>query len=350
MTTPKTRSAGQWPEADKLFHQDPRWRGSDDAYSIPLGDDRTLWLFGDTFVARRAGDSRRDCAFIRNSIAIQQGSDPTSASIEFHWKGAQEEPEDFFPVESGWLWPLHGAIVDGSLLLFFMRVRSPNGTSAGGVDDWIHSDSLSFFDVYGWQAILVRNLGDRPQEWNLEALEPGSDDHGVVLGAGVLSEEEWLYCWGWTDGRNGYVARLPARDAAAGSLESLEWWLGGENWGHEFNAGAVALTNAQTEFTIHRHVESGRLMHLQAAGLSPADLTIRWSERPEGPWTDPVVIHRIPESERPGVMGYAGKAHPQLAGADLIVTYASNGRTAEVALEDESIYYPRFVRVDWVES
>ena len=42
--------AEPWPEADELFRSDPHWLGSDDAYSIDLGDGRVLWLFGDTFI------------------------------------------------------------------------------------------------------------------------------------------------------------------------------------------------------------------------------------------------------------------------------------------------------------
>ena len=40
--------AVQWPQADALFHRDPRWLGSDAAFSVPLRDGRILWLFNDT--------------------------------------------------------------------------------------------------------------------------------------------------------------------------------------------------------------------------------------------------------------------------------------------------------------
>jgi hypothetical protein len=53
------QTATPWPEADRLFHSDPRWLGADAAYSVDLGRGRFLWLFGDGFVARKAGDTRR---------------------------------------------------------------------------------------------------------------------------------------------------------------------------------------------------------------------------------------------------------------------------------------------------
>ena len=33
-------------EAERLFHQDPRWLGGDGALSVRLSDNRILWLFG----------------------------------------------------------------------------------------------------------------------------------------------------------------------------------------------------------------------------------------------------------------------------------------------------------------
>ena len=43
-------------------------------------------------------------------------------------------------------------------------------------------------------------------------------------------------------------------------------------------------------------------------------------------------------------MIYSAKAHPALAGADLVVTYATNSTRFEEHFSDPEIYYPRFVR------
>jgi hypothetical protein len=341
--TPDVVSVAPWPEADRLFRSDPLWLGSDDAYSIPLTSDRTLWLFGDTFVAPRPGAKRHDCHFVRNSIGIQEGSNPATADIRFHWGTDGAGPTDFFAVETGWLWPLHGLLLEEKLLLFFMKVRSP-GPSGGGIEEWVDSDSLSFFDVYGWVAFLVHNPTDPPNDWKREELQTPVNDLGIVLGAGVLAEDDRVYLWGWTQERDGYLARLSAKDAERGDLNRLEWWSDGDDWLDKPQQDLVSLPNAQTEFTIHR-LRPGLLSHVQAIGLDPADLTISWSEEPLGPWTQPQVLYRIPESERAGVIGYAGKAHPHLEGADLVLTYASNGDSAEVTLADPSIYDPRFVKV-----
>src|SRR3954468_10697696 len=80
---PPSTGGTSWPEADRLFHQDPRWLGADAAYSIDLGAERSLWLFGDTFVATSAAVQRTESAMPRNTIAIEEGRNPATAAMRF---------------------------------------------------------------------------------------------------------------------------------------------------------------------------------------------------------------------------------------------------------------------------
>jgi hypothetical protein len=56
------------------------------------------------------------------------------------------------------------------------------------------------------------------------------------------------------------------------------------------------------------------------------------------------MVYRPPEYYRPKVMIYAAKAHPELTGADLVLTYATNTFEFAEQLTDTLIYYPRFLR------
>ena len=60
--------AAGWSQADALFHGNPKWLGSDAAYSVALGSNRTLWLFGDTFVATTASNVRAQSKMVRNTF------------------------------------------------------------------------------------------------------------------------------------------------------------------------------------------------------------------------------------------------------------------------------------------
>ena len=78
--------ATSWNEADQLFRRDPRWLGGDGAYSVDLGGERVLWLFGDSFIADRKAVARNASQIVRNSVAIQTGYDPSKASVKFYWR------------------------------------------------------------------------------------------------------------------------------------------------------------------------------------------------------------------------------------------------------------------------
>jgi hypothetical protein len=58
------------------------------------------------------------------------------------------------------------------------------------------------------------------------------------------------------------------------------------------------------------------------------------------------LVYEPPEKSKPSVMMYGAKAHPELIGADLIITYNTNA-PIEIIIEDTTIYYPKLVRVDW---
>jgi hypothetical protein len=91
---------------------------------------------------------------------------------------------------------------------------------------------------------------------------------------------------------------------------------------------------------------SGGFLAVQSVGFGAADVTMRAAPALTGPWTDPRMIYRPPEYYRPNVMIYAAKAHPELRGADLVLTYANSTFQFAEQLADSLDYYPRFVRLE----
>jgi len=329
-----------WPEADALFRRDPSWVGSDGAYSIDLGNQRTLWLFGDTWIDRTGGHQRAGAEMIRNSVAIQTGGDPSTATIAFHWRNAADgKAASFFP-ERGeqWFWPGHGIRIGDSLVLFLMRERS--------------TDSGLGFEADGWSAVLVSNPDAAPTDWKMEWLDAPNNPLGVVIGsASVIRHGEHVYAFGSQETVNShpmYVARWPVAELERGNLKSLQWWAGRDaGWVEDASMRPrhPSFLNGQSELTVHFDPTSERYLAVQTVGFGPADVALRSAAELTGPWTDPSLVYRPPEYYRPDIMIYAAKAHPQLEGADLVVTYATNLSDFSAQIADDSIYYPRFVRL-----
>ena len=90
----------------------------------------------------------------------------------------------------------------------------------------------------------------------------------------------------------------------------------------------------------------GRFIHIRSDGFGASTIVLSDARQIEGPWSQPAVVYRPPESDRPDAFVYTAKGHPELTGADLVVTYATNTMADFSELvADTSIYYPRFVRL-----
>jgi hypothetical protein len=58
------------------------------------------------------------------------------------------------------------------------------------------------------------------------------------------------------------------------------------------------------------------------------------------------MVYEPPEKSDSSIMIYAAKAHPELPGADIIITYNTNGPIEKI-VTDSTIYYPKVVKANW---
>jgi len=327
-----------WPEADLLFHRDPHWAGSDGAYSVDLGNGRTLWLFGDTWIDPSGRHTRRGAQMIGNSVAIQTGSDPSRAAMTFCWgKTVDGRPASFFGAQEGHrFWPGQGVRLGDRLVLFLVRVRNT-------------SEGLGF-ESAGWSAAMVENPDDEPSRWRVTWLETPPNPLGVNV-AGVLNWDGHVYVFGSQEPVKShpiYVVRWPVEEVRKGNLQAPEWWAGVDlGWVADSSSTPrwPVFENGQSEFTVHYDNLARTFLAVQTVGFGSADLAIRSASELTGPWTEPRMLYRPSEFYRPNIMIYAAKAHPALTGADLVLTYATNTFQFSEAISDSLSYYPRFVRL-----
>jgi hypothetical protein len=322
--------AQTWPEADLLFKQDPSWRGGDAAFSVPLGSERVLWLFGDSFIATGEVKARQQSTFIRNSIGLQEGLDPSSAKMSFHWRQAGSTASSFFPEENGnWFWPLAGRRFEDHLLVFFMEVQAV-------------SEGFGF-EVIGGRAMRISNVDAAPSEWTHEWLTETVHPSGLVLGHALIVEADHLYSVAVREpgDHDAFLARWPLTNASAGQLNDPEWWT---NAGWSSTETPLRIwTEGAPELSVQRACWGG-YVGIHTLGFGAATVAVRTSPSLASGWTSPQSVYTPEEGSRTGVWVYAGKGHPELQGADFLVTYASN-ISGTAVFSDETLYYPRFVRL-----
>ncbi len=335
------------PEADATFRSDPAWLGGDAAFSIDLGSERVLWLFGDSFVvpsaARGGHHDRRAARMVRNSIALQRGAALERAGLELHARtDAAGEPAAFFEGgPSHWLWPAHGVRVGSSLVIFLHRiVADPTAPPLG-------------FRPDGVEARRVLNPDDAPSAWRIESIEVPVVEGAGLIGAAVLREGGYVYAYGVRDpgDRALTLVRFAAPRFSAGDLRAPEVWDGKA---FVIGARAAALFGpVATEVSVTRSVEGYALVY--SDGFGDAPIALRVAPALTGPFSAPVTLavpHGLPRG--PLLLVYAGKAHQAVRalparGCTLVATYATNTLDAERLWTDLALYYPRALCVRQIE-
>lgn len=341
MNTFANFTATAWPEADRLFRSNPLWLGGDGADSVDLGNGHVLWLFGDSFIASKRGATRRQSTFVHNSMAIEHGYNPAHASLRFYWRLRSGKPTEFAANQGDiWLWPTAGVRIGNKLLLFFSKERADSDKNSMG------------FQNVGWTAFVVDNSDAEPASWKLREVKSQPDPWHAGAGLAAYSSYGFVYAFGGSEPHNDfYLERWPVSAAIEGDLSSSEWWCGPKKgWQKQKDMQdqrpAIVIPKGPTESAVQWNPRFNKFIEAESIGFGASDIAIRWADRLEGPWSAPLKIYHPPESNRPDAFVYAGKLHAGLTGADIVITYVDNSNDSTLAA-DMSIYFPRFVRLNF---
>jgi hypothetical protein len=335
-------------EAERLFHQDPRWLGGDGALSVWLSEGRILWLFGDTFIATSNAHVRSESKIVRNTVAIQRGNDPRTGSVSF--KGGQEadgSPASFF-LEHGerFYWPGHGIRLDeGPLVIFLYALIATPGKGLG-------------FECVGYAIAVIDNPDEPLQTWKPRVVDAKRDAFDALPATAVLRDNGYVVALAIRQQGThaGALVRYPVASLAQSDITTAEWWAGDAlGWVPASLLGeggpVSVLDDAGSECSLHWDTRTRSFIHVASYGFGATTIGLRTAPALTGPWSAPVVVYRPPESDGPRPFVYAAKAHPELVGAnpaDLVVTYATNSFDFADLLTEEgerTLYWPRFVAV-----
>jgi hypothetical protein len=357
-------TATAWPEAEAKFAQNlsgttsvaAGFMGSDLASSIDLGGSRVLWLFGDTFWATAAGQSRNQCRFIRNCIGLQTGSYDLSAATLTFYAGIEPDgtgttPGSFFPEigPADWAWISAGCMIDDKLLLIGSNVQPAAGDFP--------------FRGAGARAYLVDNPADEPADWIMSPIPAPFTTSGPVPGIHVLDGGDG-YIYGF--GRGGdpwegmYAVRWQRDEAKAGRLMNPQWWRGDVyGWDNTPQHGpraarppvAVLAPLIGAEGSVHQHSDS-TWVTIQTPGIGATSLAYATSATLSGPFTTLTTFYTPPESGDPLYDIYAGKGHAEQTWSgksadDVVCTYVVSikaGGGGDI-YNDTNVYFPRVVKV-----
>jgi hypothetical protein len=350
------------------FAYEDGWLGGDAAYSVPLGDGRTLWLFGDSFVASRDQPDRQGSAFVHNSVGVSRCS-AAGFDIDYAWGRAADGSHAAFLERpgGGWWWLFDGFTHAGQLYLGLLEVEhaEPSGP-------------LSMpFAFSGVQLARVANPDDPPSEWRTDVVSLSADERAFPASAFVVDGDS-LYLFTFVSEAGGRYPRGLARVPLAaldGTATRVDWALeslaSDGRWKPGIDASdlRILMNDTATEMSVHFHPAIGKWLALynypEVGDDFPAErpsdvIWVRTAAALKGPWSEPRAIHRIAElspesSNDPNTGCYAAKEHPQFSAQRLTVTYVCNlftgpgedpNQILRRLLRDMSLYRPVTVRLD----
>ncbi|MEW6262829.1 MAG: DUF4185 domain-containing protein [Thermodesulfobacteriota bacterium] len=339
------RDAEPLAEMNAHFRRTEGWIGADGAHSVPLGPDRTLWLFSDTWVGEVREGRRFNATIVNNSVAAQQGRG-TSAPFRFAVRqGSRGKPQAIIaPADGrGWFWMQAGAAVNGRLVLFLTQVEKT-----------VNAGVFSFHSVGQWIGV-VPNPDDDPTTWALKQLRLPftifTPERELTFGAAVLEHAGCLYVYGTDEdvratGRERYLIAARVAGDAIDDFARWEFFHDGR-WQSDFRQSTRLVPGMASDGSVSYLPDRHQFVLVYTDGGLSDRILARSAPRPWGPWSEPVTVYRCPESgwDR-RIYCYNAKAHSALGTRDeLVVSYVANSFEFWHVASDARLYWPRFVRV-----
>jgi hypothetical protein len=271
---------------------------------------------------------------INNTLAIQDGNEPEKSKLSFFWKGNNNQPKSFFELPGKtWFWTGHGIIVNSKLVIFLFEEKS----TTEGIG----------FETVGWTVAIIDNPNEDPANWEIKYVK-GPETFGVIVGSSaVLKDSNYVYAFGVKEPgtHETYLMRFEKDKIENGDLTGMEWFV--ENaWTKEVSEEPkqAALFSGQTEFSVHFNNELGKFIQIQTYGFGKSPVGYRLAEHLQGPWSAPVIFY-TPKLNHEKDFNYTANAHPELKSDEIIITYNINNFDFSQLVNDESIYFPRLVKL-----
>jgi hypothetical protein len=300
--------------------------GHDYQHVYPLGGDRHLWLFQDTFIDQPGfADELDETAFAHNAAFVQTGR-----CFTLYHRGTETAPTSFEPGTgeqplSEWFWPLGGELVGDRLSVFWAEMTKDPDPGPG--------DGLGWHPVRTWLATY-----DAASLARLEFVPAPNSGVAPIYGYAVASDGEHTYLFGntydqnlarqggWWDGPHSattmWLARVPL-----GALAVQPEYRTARGW----SADAADARPIASRFWAENPMQPRFLGDQWVAatkedGFWGEELFIDVAVDPWGPWTTVSRTLGEPRGNDPLMNTYHAHLLPWLEEGSLVVSMSQNAR------------------------
>jgi hypothetical protein len=310
------------------------WYGGDGAYSIKLDDQRTLWLFGDTFVSCEGfrKDRTNMDVILGTTMGISSCSKNNEFKIQYYLSHRKGKFVSSFG-EDEWLWPQDPFIIQGVLYIPLISIAPGD-----------REDELFNFEVAGHKFARVKDFSAvDPRDWSYDYIDltPAIPREIAAFAATSVVYRDYVYFYPFfvysKDNINTFgniLARIHVGriDQPVGAVEYLN--RDGTWRDHlEPRTVKIVLDAFASELSVRYHPDDNKWVAVYLSINNKGDqLFYQTADRLEGPWSAPRPLgSNIPEVDfqsplyDKGNFCYAGKEHIEFSrGKNLVVTYVCN--------------------------
>ncbi len=331
------------PHLNAKFRSKAGWIGGDGAQSIDLGHQKTLWLYGDTWVGTLTNGRRSKARIVHNSAGVQ--CTPDSECEFIIRENEQQQPIDLIaPLDGrGWLWFQAGVVVNGQLYLFMSQYEKST--------DPLRPDHQPLGQ---WLAI-IENPHDSPLDWRLRQVRLPFSSYSytrdLTFGSGAVVDGDYLYVYGYDDASRQYaqnrylvLARVPLNQIA--DMSQWRFFKQGRWTRNHLRPTKISDYMAGDISVTHVPGIDQFLMVYTDCDVSNR-IVARTAPTPAGPWSNIEVVHKCRDASGDlNLFCYAGKAHPTLSSdGKLVISYLTSSVDTWQVATDSRLYWPMFVTV-----
>lgn len=264
ITTPAKPFFEQFTEMNNL------WNAADVTITLPLGEEKNLWLFGDTFVGPRTGPytmNGEEVTMIRNSAILEN-----QGEMDLMFSGTEAEPGSWIPDrDSSFFWPEHAVLEQDTLRVFAVEV--------------FHADNDDpMFNFQVGKSHIASFTYPELEHVHTKAI-PSLTDTTLRFGAQVMKEGAYTYIFGKRDTtENGWTWPLPYLARTSGSVtEQWEFYDGNQGWtSNSFEAVPIGDRPVSESFFVCK--EDGKYYMLMHEIWLVPELYILQADSITGPW------------------------------------------------------------------
>ncbi len=330
----------------EYFRKTSGWIASDATISLPLPNNKVLWLFGDTYIdGYRASDTSINCFFqVRNSMLLQDKQNPSQllTILDNTQTGVNRTPIKVGD-NTTYFWPGHGYAEGDTAIVFWQQYTGANYTLLGNYVSKIYTPG--FVD-----ASAIKKLEQIPL--------PADVTYGVSVIVDSIAGYRYIYGFkpDWIINR-----ALVARSSINNDITEAWEFYTGTSWSTNASAAGTVLPGSQNyvspSYSVVKIQNKYYLISQDIGFLSCGlgrDIYAWKSDSPQGPFTDKTLLYTIEDKYRGSYyITYNATAHPEFTkNNELLISYNVNDICPAQCgpnggRRNADGYRPKFIRVPY---